>query len=443
VNNLWIRVRKTCEQLVLLLGILYHRVLPKFILLVVILMLVRTDVAQTYSREAVLDHLLIGKEFDFVNWEVDASLAKIGHELTLPQIGMSDADQVALVKAYMRRVGEFQRLENQIDAIYVDPQVKDAATSSAGLRAERDQLRAEISARQNVTEAIMQEQVESILREEGFAVGGQVMPPLRFRFTPLPYVLIISRRDKIERIDQRELTTGLTVDEFDVIEKVVEKRLNVSSLVTPIGGLGAYPTMLPETSSLPFTLETAAHEWTHNFLLFSPVGEKYGDDPVARVINETTAVIVQHEIGQRVLARYYPELLPPPTPAVKDQTPPPTPAKPANQPPPFNFNAAMRETRLRADDLLVQGKIEEAEAYMEERRALFVKNGYSIRRLNQAYFAFYGAYNAEPGGSATAGKDPIGPAVQAMRKNSASLGDFVRKIATVQTLDDVRRFAGL
>jgi len=439
VNNLWINSRTSCEQLVHRVARARRAVLPKLILLVVLLTLVRTDVAQAYSRDAILDRLLIGKEFDFVNWEVDAAFAKIGHELTLPQLGMTDADQLVFVKAYMRRVGDFQQLENQIDALYTDPQEKDPATASAALRAQRDQLRAEIDARQNLAEAIMQEQVESILREEGFAVGGQIMPPLRFRFTPLPYVLIISRRDKIERTDQRELTTGLTVDEFDRIEKAVEKRLNVSALVTPIGGLGAYPTMLPETASLQFTLETAAHEWTHNFLLFSPVGAHYGDDPVARVINETTAVILQREIGMRVLERYYPELLPAPaaTPAAK----PPAPSEPTNQPPPFSFNAAMRETRQRTDELLAEGKIDEAEAYMEERRALFVKNGYALRRLNQAYFAFYGAYNAEPGGSPTSGKDPIGPAVQALRKNSASLGDFVRKIATVQTLQDVQRLA--
>ena len=101
----------------------------------------------------------------------------------------------------------------------------------------------------------------------------------------------------------------------------------------------------------------------------------------------------------------------------------------------------MRETRMRADELLAADKIEEAEAYMEDRRSIFVKNGYGIRRLNQAYFAFHGAYNAEPGGSPEAGKDPIGPAVQALRQNSASLGDFVRKVAIVQTLDDVQRLA--
>ncbi|HEY3289731.1 MAG TPA: hypothetical protein VGK87_06355, partial [Anaerolineae bacterium] len=331
--------------------------MPKLILLLVMLTLVQTDVAAAFTRESILDRLLIGKEFDFVNWEVNAAFAKIGNELTSPQTGVSDTDRVTLVRAYMRQVGELEHLENQINAVYTDPQIKDAAAATVALRAQRDQLRAEINTRQNVAEAIMQEQVESILREEGFAIGGQVMPPLRFRFTPLPYVLIISKRDKIELIDQRELNVGLTVDEFDAIEKAVEKRLNVSSLVTPIGGLGAYPTMLPETASLQFTLETAAHEWTHNFLFFSPVGAKYSDDPMARVINETTAVIVQQEIGRRVLQRYYPELAPPPpAPAPPAATPAPTPQPQPNQPPSFSFNAAMRETRLRVDVLLAEGK---------------------------------------------------------------------------------------
>jgi hypothetical protein len=97
----------------------------------------------------------------------------------------------------------------------------------------------------------------------------------------------------------------------------------------------------------------------------------------------------------------------------------------------------MRETRLRADELLAAGQIDEAEAYMDSRRGLFVSNGYSIRRLNQAYFAFYGAYNAEPGGAPAAGSDPVGPAVQALRERSPSVGDFLRTIAGVRTLDDV------
>jgi hypothetical protein len=432
VNKLW----ETVDNLWQLWCYFYHHTLPKIILLAGILCLISTDVAQAYGQDAQLDHMLVGKEYDFLTWETQTALAKIGQELTSPQIGMTDADQTTFVRAYMQRVSDFQTLEDQIDQIYTDPSVKDALQASATLREERDRLRAQIDAQQNLAEAILQEQVESVLREEGFAVGGQIIPPLRFRFTPLPYVLIISRRDKIERINQRELTNGLTVDQFDAIERGVDQRFDVSSLVTPIGGLSAYPTMLPETSSLVFTVQTEAHEWTHNYLYFSYVGLNYDADPTARVINETTAVIVENEIGQRVLERYYPELVQPPAPVTQS-----APQAKTNAPS-FDFNKEMRQTRLHTDELLAAGKIDEAEAYMEARRVIFVQHGYRIRKLNQAYFAFYGAYNAEPGGSAEAGKDPIGPAVQALRQHSASLGDFVRKIATVRSLADVQRLAG-
>ncbi len=73
----------------------------------------------------------------------------------------------------------------------------------------------------------------------------------------------------------------------------------------------------------------------------------------------------------------------------------------------------MNETRVTVDQLLADGKIDQAEAYMEQRRELFVAHGYLIRKLNQAYFAFYGGYQtASPG---EGGSDPIGPAVAAIK----------------------------
>lgn len=414
-------------------------VLPKIIVGGLLLITLNYDVPLPSDRSYVMDRLLAGYHFDFVTWIAGAAIGKLGYEFIRPHDGMTDADQVAFVRDYMTRMAEYQRLESEIRRIYVDPDITDHEAASAELRAQRDQRRQEINAHQYVAEAIIQEQVEAILREEGFALGGQVMPPLRFRFTPLPYILIVSPRDRIVTIDQRGLQTGLTVDEQDRIERMVAERFNVSTLVTPIGGLAAYPTMLPETSSLRFAISTGAHEWAHNYLMvaLAPVALRYLDDPVSRVINETAASIFEDEIAERVFRRFYPELARPDQPApVAPQ--PPTPPGP-DEPPAFDFRAEMRETRLRVDDLLAAGKIEEAEAYMEERRRLFVKNGYAIRKLNQAYFAFHGAYNAVPGGSPTAGRDPIGPAVQALRQRSRSVGEFLRAISRVTTLDDVER----
>jgi hypothetical protein len=90
--------------------------------------------------------------------------------------------------------------------------------------------------------------------------------------------------------------------------------------------------------------------------------------------------------------------------------------------------------------LLAAGKIDEAESYMEQRRQLFVQNGYTIRKLNQAYFAFYGAYADVPGGAA--GEDPVGPAVRALRAHSKSLADFINRIAWMTSFDELKKAVG-
>jgi hypothetical protein len=78
---------------------------------------------------------------------------------------------------------------------------------------------------------------------------------------------------------------------------------------------------------------------------------------------------------------------------------------------------------------------------MEARRQVFWQVGYhSLRRINQAYFAFNGAYNDQPGGGAS-GDDPVGPAVQALRTRSRSLAAFINRIAWVTDLTTLQRIA--
>jgi hypothetical protein len=97
----------------------------------------------------------------------------------------------------------------------------------------------------------------------------------------------------------------------------------------------------------------------------------------------------------------------------------------------------MHTTRVTADALLAEGKIEEAESYMEQRRQFFWQNGYLLRKLNQAYFAFNGAYADVPGGAA--GEDPVGPAVRALREQSDSLADFINTIAWMISFDELKQ----
>lgn len=380
--------------------------------------------------ETRVHYMLAGKQFDFGGWEIEAVLGKMAYRLIAPQRYMTERARHDFFLGYLRLVSEIQRADAEIRRAYTDPAVRNPEAATATVRARLAELRAEQATRRPVAEAILEEQTASVLVSEGFGVLGQEFPPVSVRFTPLPMMLIVSPRDRIKAIYQLGLRHGLDTAQQEAIEWQIDSAFDVSSLVSGIGGLGAYPAMLLESDSPTWVTEVSPHEWTHHYLLFRPLGWNYEAAPETRTINETVASIVGKEIGRQVVARYYPELVSEPQPASGRSD-----GQGTSQPPAFDFRAEMYATRVRVDELLAQGKVREAEIYMEWRRRVFVEHGYEIRKLNQAYFAFYGAYADEPGGAA--GEDPIGPAVRRLREQSADLRTFVTRVAQVTTLAEL------
>ncbi len=399
------------------------------LLLGVLLLALTVEGLPPGEMETRINRELDSEQFDFLGWEVEALWGKLTHSLIAPQRYLSESDRHDVLLDYLERVAEAQRIEWEIYRVYTDPEVNDPAAAATDLRAQLAESRAAVEARQPLVEAILEEQVACILADEGFGVMGQEVPPIGAHFTPLPLMLMISPRDHIENIFTLGLRHGLDVARQEAIEEQVDASHDVSSLVTRIGGLSAYPAMLLESSSLEWVVEVTAHEWVHHYLAPRPLGWNYDAVPEARVINETVASIVGTKVGRHVIARYYPEHLPSePAPEESEEKAPPP------ELPEFDFRMEMRKTRIWVDKLLAEGKIEEAEIYMEERRQMFVDQGYHIRKLNQAYFAFHGAYAAEPG---AAGEDPIGPAVQELYALSPDLHAFAAQAARVTTLAEL------
>lgn len=378
--------------------------------------------------------------FDYVGWEVEAVLNKAFQSVFGVQGYLDETARADYVRSYMADLGNLLRLEREITDIYTDPEVSDPDAASADLRAERDTLRTDLTSRQNMAESIIEEQVSTVLVDEGLAFLGQVLPPVAIRFTPLPDVLIIAPRDEI-RVETSLSLDALSTDRRNALESAVDVDLDVASLVVDIGGMALYPSMVAETDWLDWNIETAAHEWVHHYLFFYPLGLNYlnNEHPETRIINETTADILGKEIGREVLRRYYPELAPPepePQPAAPpDDVDAPAPS-PTPDPEAFNFAATMHETRVTVDELLAEGEIEAAENYMEERRALFHANGHPIRKINQAYFAFYGGYQGEDN-QGTAGEDPIGPTIKTIREETGNVADFLAVMRGITTREQL------
>jgi hypothetical protein len=352
---------------------------------------------------------------------------------------MSQTDSHDLVLEYADLVDAAEQAQALLAEIYADPTLADPSAAAAPVAGALAGTRQALARIQPAVEAILQEQVAVVLADLGLGAGGAVFPPVSFHFSSLPDALIISPRTVIRQDANIQLEPGSTLEEQIALERDVEQALGVSALVVPVGGIGTYPTMIQETTALDWVLETIAHEWVHNYLSLRPLGLNYETTPELRTMNETAASLLGTEIGGEVLRRFYPELAPPPAAAEPEaqETAPAESAEPV-EPPPFDFRAEMHTTRVQVDALLGEGKVEEAEAYMEARRQVFYNQGYRfLRRLNQAYFAFYGAYADEPGGAA--GEDPVGGAVRELRARSNSPREFLLRMAWMDTYADLTR----
>jgi hypothetical protein len=371
----------------------------------------------------VIQQAIGGRGFRLAAWETQAIAQKARDLVIRPGADLTPLQQHDLVITYFDALRRIDDLTGQIERIHADPKNADPIALAAPLQAELDDLRAAQAERRPAVERIIEGQVTAVLADAGLTTGGQVWPPVQFAFTESPDYLIVSPRDRITVKEGVYLDPGISVADMERIEGQVASELDVSALVDGTGGFSSYPTMVVEIPSLDWVVDTVAHEWVHTYLYFRPLGWHYGDSGGMRTINETVASIIGGEIGQRVMERFYPERMPPAA------WPRPFSMRPdwlgkASSPPEFEFGPFMRKTRLEADRLLAEGKIDEAEAYMESQRRTLVENGYTIRKLNQAYFAFHGSYAV--GSAAT---DPIGGKLRLLRGQAGSLNEFLHTVA--------------
>ena len=328
------------------------------------------------EREAVLDRFFeLGVELSRVEWEL--------------------AQEVALHGA---QSAEVERLENQVEIV----------------RDDYEHLAPKV-------EAIIEHEIEHELRDAGlgfrFIKWTFVFPPVLFVFEQPPKMLIVSPRNHVERLDDMLLSKDMTIEEIEALEASILEKHNLSAIVEGLSGYSTYPAMVQEKLSFYSSISVAAHEWTHAYLFFYPLGRAYNKGGVLREINEMVADMIGYEIADSISLAYGHE-------------PPPRQPPPAEDEIAFDFAAEMRETRVTLDRLLAEGKIEEAELYLEERRQVFVAEGYYIRKLNQAFFAFHGTYALSP-----ASVSPVAEQLEELHSYIPTLGEFLAAVRKISTHD--------
>ncbi len=385
-------------------------------------------------------------QFDVVTWEVANLPDKWARRVSdFPQWLFEDSDATAAAARAERFFEIGQRLR-WIDSRLI---TLDAATPSdappdpeaANLRRERDRLARAQAALQPAVEDTLESAIADSLQELGFRAWTGVFPPVDTVLTGSPTFLVLSPRDRIHRIEGGLMQTGLNGDQRDRVESRVETETGQSALVVNTGGLALYPSITANHIALEHAVEIVAHEWVHQWLWFRPLGRRYFASPELTMLNETVATIAGEEIGRLAMDRLNHD----PGSAAPDPYDRSTRENPSththNEPTGddarhFDFQAEMRATRIMVDALLDAGDIQGAETYMEERRRLFVSEGYPIRKLNQAYFAFHGTY----GTTGAAGVSVIGEQVQELRRRSPSLTEFLRTAAQFTGPEDLARY---
>lgn len=417
---------------------------------IVLLVLGGSTVTAQQARMRSYTMAVAGWGFDMVTWETQAIGDKLVAAATRPSSGLAPDVASELVVRYMARADRIGQLEDQIAAIGSaggSPE-QDIATLQkevAALREQQEAIRPEV-------EQVIERQVSYALAQAGFAVLGNPFPPVQFTFTEPPRKLVVSPRDRIATIHSRMLKPGMPLAEIEEAEGEINESERARAYITRIGGLGAYPTMVVDRASLEWVLSTVAHEWTHNYLTMHPLGWNYFKSQDLTTLNETVAEIVGNEIGAAVSAWFYDrdQAVPEDGEAVGQETfddraldtgegastddagDDETASK--EDAPAFDFREEMRKTRLEVDRLLAEGRVADAEEYMEQRRLFFGEHGHPLRVLNQAYFAFHGSY-----GTSAASTSPIGPKLRELRQLTPDLKTFVDTVKWFTESEDLDR----
>jgi len=336
-------------------------------------------------------------------------------------------DEVSVVTEYFSNIDQIKTLESEIKAINAGNKQGDLASLEAELSILQEQKRA----LKDTVEKIIEKQIKKTLAQQGIfnPVNRYIkinFPPLNFSLEKPPHLLVISPRDRIESIRRITLQPSLSQKEIEDIEAEVDK-LGVSSLVVELGGLGAtYPIFVTDEASLRFIIDAATEEWLHQYLVFKPLGFLYLLDSIGvsrnyeiAVMNETLTSMVSKEIGAILVENYYPQYE-----SGNYQT--------QTSEAEFDFNQEMRNIRRAVDNYLARGEIEQAEEFMEQKRQYLASKGYYIRKLNQAYFAFYGTY-----ADSLTSISPIGLELKELRSQITSLKEFLDRVAAMTSRQDL------
>jgi len=348
----------------------------------------------------------------------------------------SSQDRISIVKHFFKLNGDLEQLHFELHKKNATENIDNDVRNSQNLKGLQHRIN-EIAREQNKIRPIVEEKIEAEITATLDAMnitrkfGPLRWPPVDFTFEDSPLVLITSPLFEIKRLPDQILNPGITIAKQKLLEQEAESIGNVSALIVRVGGIATYPASVSPRGSLLSTIRIASHEWVHHHLIFTPLGRRWWDGGEIQSINESVADMVGKEVGDVTYTRLTGQILHKET-RESIRTKP----KVQEEAAVFDFRKELRETRIQLEKILATKDLEETEKYLEERRELLVENGFYIRKLNQAYFAFHGTYAKSP-----ASLSPIGAQLLAVRKSSANLAEFLHQVSRIKSAEELEQLA--
>ena len=367
------------------------------------------------SEAAVAPH-----KYSLLRWEVDHFMDKWVNKFQdiLPWNSEPPRqERIAQAQEFFDLGAQIKELERELTA---ESEATDIKRRIEGLRQRRSDMLPDV-------EETMESEISAVLVQEGFSSRiGLIFPPVDTVYASPPGVLIISPRDRIAEVDSTLLNPGIPTPERERLEELIFQQDDVSALIVNTGGVAAFPSVVSASGTLHDALVTTAHEWLHHWFFFQPLGQHFWDNADMTTLNETAATIGGRIIGDRAFTAMTGEVF------IRE------PSDDGPDPDGFDFNAEMRETRLTAEGLLAEGKIEEAESYMKDRRQFLDDHGYFVRKINQAFFARQGSY-----ATSAASVSPIGDQLEELNAGTGSLEEFLKTVGRFDRVRDLEDYLGL
>lgn len=282
---------------------------------------------------------------------------------------------------------------------------------------EQDRKRVELLLERRLGRAVSELQLDTPLPL--FGRVRLVWPPVDVDLSERLHVLAVSPRHEVRMVRSVLLTSDLSRDQYERIEAAIEADGRWSAWVGRVGGVALYPASVVSSRDYLGTLQIMAHEWTHHYLGFYPLGLAYARGSDMRTINETVADIVGDELGET--AARIPGFVPAVDTGEEERR---SEIRAATDP-------ILRQLRLDVDELLSESQIDEAERLMDDVRRQLIDLDRPFRRINQAFLAFRGGYGASP-----ASPSPWGDRLLTLRASTASLPEFVELVREIGSPDE-------